>query len=532
MSTPDLDLRDRAKLFGALGADIFDVAVIGGGITGAGIARDAAMRGLSVALVEARDFAAGTSSRSSKLVHGGIRYLAQGDMALVREAALERKTVRNIAPHLARRTLFIVPARNRAAIATFRTGLWTYEKLGSVEADDRHQLWNAERLSREEPALATEELAGAIVYPEYVTDDGRLTLANVRSAAKHGAVVANYAEVTAIECANGVAQALTVTDRTNEGITAHLRARVIVNAAGPWADHIRKLERADAGDRLALSKGVHLVVSRQRLPINHTVTMTAADKRGVFVVPRDTVAYLGTTDTFYPDSAYWPTITTDDVDYLLAAANRVFKTAPLERADVIALWSGIRPLIAETGKKSPSEISRRDEVMESPAGIVTIAGGKLTAYRRMAERIVDLCIKRLRRTGPISTTAEEALPGGTLNESPALLTQRLIGGGLDASQAERLMMLYGSEAEGLASGGVAAEARHAVTKEGALTLEDYWVRRSARARFDLDSGLAALKPAADAMAPLLGWSDAETARQIELCRALRQSERAPLGDAA
>lgn len=537
MHTPDLDLRDRAKLFGTLGAATFDVAVIGGGITGAGIARDAAMRGLSVALLEARDFAAGTSSRSSKLVHGGIRYLAQGDMALVREAALERKTVRDIAPHLARRTLFIVPARNRAAIAKFRTGLWTYEKLGSVEADDRHQLWNTKRLSQEEPVLATDELSGAIVYPEYITDDGRLTLANARSAAAHGAIVANYAEVTAIECVNGVARALTVTDRANTdrnnaGITAHVKARVIVNAAGPWADHIRKLERADADSRLALTKGVHLVVSRRRLPINHTVTMTAADKRGVFIVPRGKVAYLGTTDTFYPDSAYWPTITTDDVDYLLAAANRVFKTPPLERTDVIGLWSGIRPLIAEPGsKKSPSEISRRDEVMESPAGIVTIAGGKLTAYRRMAERIADLCLKKLGRNGPASTTAEEALPGGTLNESPDASTQRLIAGGLDASDAERLMMLYGNEAAGLASGGVAAEARHAVLKEGALTLEDYWVRRSARARFDLDNGLSALKPAADAMAPLLGWSEAETSRQIELCHALRKTERAPLGDA-
>ncbi len=217
MNTPDLDLRDRTRLFAALEADVFDVAVIGGGITGAGIARDVAMRGLSVALVEARDFAAGTSSRSSKLVHGGIRYLAQGDMALVREAALERKTVRHIAPHLARRTLFIVPAHSRAGIAKFRTGLWTYEKLGSVEADDRHQLWNAERLAREEPTLDTAALAGAIVYPEYVTDDARLTLANVRSAASHGAIVANYAEVTAVECANGVAQALTVTDRLDAG---------------------------------------------------------------------------------------------------------------------------------------------------------------------------------------------------------------------------------------------------------------------------------------------------------------------------
>jgi glycerol-3-phosphate dehydrogenase len=465
-------------------------------------------------------------------VHGGIRYLAQGDMALVREAALERKTVRNIAPHLARRTLFIVPARNRAAVATFRTGLWTYEKLGSVEADDRHQLWTPERLAEEEPALVTDELSGAIVYPEYVTDDGRLTLGNVRSASRHGAVVANYAEVTAIECANGTAKALTITDTLGQGHSAQLRAKVIVNAAGPWADHIRKLERADAGDRLALSKGVHLVLSRERLPIKHTITMTAGDKRGVFVVPRDAVAYLGTTDTFYGDSEYWPAITTDDVDYLLAAANRVFRIAPLQRSDVIALWSGIRPLIAEPGKKSPSEISRRDEVMESPAGIITIAGGKLTAYRRMAERIVDLCVKRLGRNGPGSSTADEALPGGVLTGSPAVLARQLVDAGLKLPEAERLTMLYGTEAVALVNGGIHAEARHAVLKEGAMTLEDYWVRRSARARFDLDGGVASLRPAADAMASLLGWSPADAERQIEACMALRAMERAVLGEAA
>lgn len=530
MNSPDLDLRDRTALFRSLAGEVFDVAVIGGGITGAGIARDAAMRGLSVALVEARDFASGTSSRSSKLVHGGIRYLAQGDMAVVREASLERKTVRAIAPHLARRTLFVVPARNFAAIAKFRTGLWTYEKLGSVEPDDRHELWNNERLKREEPALLSDDLAGAIVYPEYITDDARLTLANVRSAAAHGAIVANYAEVAGIGCANGTAESLTVSDRLNDGNSVALRARVIVNAAGPWADSIRRMERSDAATRLALSKGIHLVISRQRLPIRHTITMSAEDKRSVFVVPREDVAYLGTTDTFYPESDYWPAITGEDVDYLLAAANRIFSVEPLTRRDVIGLWSGIRPLIAEEGKKAPSEISRRDEVTEGPAGIITISGGKLTAYRRMAERLVDLTLKRLGRSGPASTTAEEALPGGALNETPSALSARLSAGGLDASQAERLAMLYGTEAESLAGGGIAAEARHAVLREGALTLEDYWVRRSARARFDLDGGLASLQPAAEAMAPLLGWSAAEIARQVNDCVALRDAERTPLGE--
>ena len=206
MKTSDLDLRDRAKLFSTLGAVNFDVAVIGGGITGAGIARDAAMRGLSVALVEARDFAAGTSSRSSKLVHGGIRYLAQGDMALVREAALERKTVRDIAPHLARRTLFIVPARNRAADGNLPNGTMDLRKTRQRRSRRPASVVDhGTPCAEEEPALITDGLSGAIVYPEYVTDDGRLTLANVRSASRHGAVVVNYAEVTGIDCTNGIA---------------------------------------------------------------------------------------------------------------------------------------------------------------------------------------------------------------------------------------------------------------------------------------------------------------------------------------
>ncbi len=518
----DLDLRDRDALMAALGGEEFDLAVIGGGITGAGIARDAAMRGLRVALLEARDFAAGTSSRSSKLVHGGIRYLAQGDMALVREAASERKTVATIAPHLARRVRFVVTARTRAGIAKFRTGLWTYEKLGGIEAEDRHELWNRTRLAAEEPHLRTDGLAGAVVYTEYVTDDGRLTLANVRSAKAHGAVVANYAEVVAVH-----RDAVDVKD-VHGGGTVHVRARAIVNAAGPWADVIRRLEDGAAAPRLALSKGVHVVLNRKRLPIHNTITLTARDKRGVFVVPRGEMAYLGTTDTFYPASDYWPEITTTDVDYLLDAANAAFKGAPLRHDDVAGLWSGIRPLIAEAGK-SPSEISRRDETMEGPLGVITIAGGKLTAYRRMAERIVDRVQQRLGRKTTHSGTAQEPLPGG--DASPAAIEAALAARGVPANEAQRLVLLYGSEAPA-AQGGVGAEARHAVQREGAVCLEDYWVRRSARAHFDADGGLAALDDAATAMAPMLGWNDAERHAQIDHCLALHRVEMAVLARAS
>jgi glycerol-3-phosphate dehydrogenase len=515
-----LDLRDRAGLFRELSRATFDIAVIGAGITGAGIARDAAMRGFSVALLEARDFAAGTSSRSSKLVHGGIRYLAQGDMRLVREAATERKVVKDIAPHLARPTRFVVTARSRAGIAKFRTGLWTYEKLGAVEADDRHELWDLTRLAAEEPRLVTDSLAGAVVYMEYVTDDGRLTLANVRSARASGAVVANYAEVTAL--APGRVRVKDVLAAAEVDVTA----RVVVNATGPWADVLRRLEDPNAPPRLALSKGVHLVLPRERLGIRNTITMTARDKRGVFVVPRGSVAYLGTTDTFYPTSDYWPEPSAEDVDYLLAAANETFKSPPLGRDDLIGYWSGIRPLIAEAGK-SPSEISRRDEVMEGPAGVVTIAGGKLTAFRRMAERIVDLCAKRLGASGRPCRTADEALPGG--DGAPEEVVEALRARGLTAADAERLMSLYGSEAVAVVSEGIAGEVRQAVLVEGAATLEDYWVRRSARAHFDLDGGLAVLDDAARTMSDLLGWDDARTAAELAHCRGLHSAEMAFLG---
>jgi glycerol-3-phosphate dehydrogenase len=492
----DLDLRNRDALFEALEARVFDLAVIGGGITGAGVARDGAMRGLSVALVEARDFASGTSSRSSKMIHGGLRYLAQGDIALVREAASERKIVQAIAPRLARQTPFVIPARNAGAIARLRAGLWAFEKLGGVPKSRRHEVWSRAELRMREPAIAADDLAGAVVYPEYLTDDARLTLANVRSAAAHGALVVNYAAAQAIVVEGGRAVGLEVAE-TLPGAgerRARLAARVIVNAAGPWVDAVRALESADAAPRLRLTRGVHLVVPREKLPIERTVIMAAADRRGVFAVPRGAAAYLGTTDTFEVEASAWPAITAADADYLLAAAARCFSTPPLTLADVACAWAGVRPLVGEDGK-SASDISRRDELWTGAAGVLSIAGGKLTAYRRMAERVVDHVETALERKHQACRTADEALIGG------------------DAA----------SDIHALA-GGPAVEAAHAVLIEGALTLEDYWARRSARAWFDLDGGLSALAPAADAMAPLLGWSPARIADEIASCRARRQTD--------
>lgn len=511
-----LDFRDRAKVFAALEAETFDLLVIGGGVTGAGVARDAAMRGLKVAMVEARDFASGTSSRSSKMIHGGLRYLAQGDLALVREAASERKAVEAIAPHLTRMTPFIVPAKNMAGIAKLNAGLWTFEKLGGVAKDRKHETWSRDELGRQEPAMRVDDLAGAIVYPEYLTDDARLTLANVRSATVYGAVVANYAPVTELMVEGGHVVGAVVGDGLGGNGGARVRAKVVVNAAGPWVDSLRKLEDGGAPKRLTLTKGIHLVLPGEKLPVSRTVVISTPDKRSIFAVPKRGMTYIGTTDTFYEGADYWPRIETADVDYLLDAVAARFTTPRLKHGDLTSAWSGVRPLVAEEGK-SPSDISRKDEIWTGPGEMLSIAGGKLTAYRQMAQDVVDMVQKALGGKASKSVTAKTPLVSGDVNV--AAVIQQLRGQGLAEHEAERLVQLYGSEAPE-AVGGPEVEARRAVLFEGALKLEDYWVRRSARAWFDQDAGIGALEPASRAMGELLGWSDAEREQQVEQCRSI------------
>lgn len=512
-----LNAGDRAACFARLEGGVFDLAIIGAGITGAGIARDAALRGLSVALVEAQDYAAGTSSRSSKMIHGGLRYLAQGDVALVRESASERQVLRRIAPHLARLTPFVIPTTSLAMQAKLRAALWSFEKLGAVPAAEGHEVWNLTELARREPLLRRDRLNGAVAYPEFLTDDARLTLANVRSAAAAGAVVLNHARVERLVEEGGRATGLLVRSTlAGEDRGAHLRARVIVNAAGPWVDGIRALAAGDGAPRLAISKGIHLVLPRARLPVGSTLILRAPDKRSIFAVPRGDFTYLGTTDQFHPGVDYWPEIGRGDIDYLLRATEAALEGPRLRDADIVSLWAGIRPLIGEAGKKA-TEVSRKDEMWTGPSGVIAIAGGKLSAYRAMAARIVDVVAGRLDRRLAACATADLPLPGG----------ERMIAGD------DRLDRLYGTEAAAIraAGGDVAAEAAHAVRHEGAATLEDYWVRRSARAWFDRGAGRDALAPAADSMAALLGWNADRRRSEIDHCLQLDRNSRRALDPA-
>ena len=525
MNNTNLDLRNRKALFSSLEGEVFDLLIIGAGITGTGVARDAAMRGLRVAIIDAGDIGAGTSGRSSKLIHGGSRYMAQGDLVVVRQAANERKVLRRIAPHLSLTNLMVIPSKSNVQIQAIKAFIWSYEKLGNVEKAERHEVWSRKRLQQEEPPVRA-DFAGAVVFPEYLTDDARLTLANARSAFGAGAVVVTYAAARGIiQEGSCVAGAIIESTLPGDERMARVRARIVINAAGPWVDSIRIMEDKSAGKKLQLTKGIHVVMSRDRVPITRTIIMYAPDGRALFVVPRGNYVYFGTTDTFYPKTEYWPEITREDIDYLLKTAMAYLDVAPFTDGDIIALWSGLRPLLGEEGKK-PSEISRRDELMEGPGGLLSVAGGKLTSYRAMAEQIVDRCEKLLNLVPVHSLTAEEPLPGGDFSDTFEALCSRIELCGLTPQEAEHAAFLYGGEALTIFAQekGLAAEVRHAVLAEGALTLEDYWVRRSARARFDEQGGLADLEPTAAIMESLLGWTDAEKVRQVRICREIRANE--------
>ncbi|MBI1816277.1 MAG: glycerol-3-phosphate dehydrogenase/oxidase [Deltaproteobacteria bacterium] len=531
----DLSRAARVRNLDTLSRETFDLLVIGGGITGAGIARDAALRGLSVALVERRDFACGTSSRSSKLIHGGVRYLAQGDVGLVLEAASERRSVRRIAPHLARPMHMLVPIYSRGGYAKLSVGLLAYDRLAKVAKDERYRMLDRAAALAHEPALRADNLYGAGLYYEYVTDDARLVIATIKSAAALGAVVANYVEVTGFVTEGDRITAATLCDQ-QAGATLTARARVIVNAAGPWVDDVRLLYGHGEQRRLRPSKGIHVVVPHARLPVSRIVVMQTPDKRSIFCVPRGDTVYLGTTDTDYRGRLDDPEITRDDVSYLLDAANATFGIEPLTFDDVVGAWAGLRPLLHEAGKK-PAELSRKDEIMVNAGGMISIAGGKLTTFRKMAERIGALVETRLREQGrPLPTKRGDSdsatLCGGDTGDDVAAYAERLSArwSAVPADIVGRLVALYGSEAERVlemmdsepvlaarcapASAVTRAEVTYALRAEMVLELDDFLERRSRVMLYGLDNGLSAAPSVARIIGAAHGWSETQIAEAV------------------
>lgn len=517
---------DRERTLQAMESERFDVAIIGGGITGAGLAHKAALSGLSVALLEAEDFASGTSSRSSKLIHGGLRYLAMGEVGLVRETALERKVIFRLAPHLAERRWMVLPVRSRASLLKFRAGITFYEKLGAVEQEDLHHNWSKRDLERNEPALDRSEYPYACAYREYVTDDARLVIANLRAAAARGARLLNHAAATDIIVEDGRATGVEATCALS-GRSLRVRAGCVVNAAGPWVDAVRRLEDPDAATQLHLSKGVHIVLPASRLPLRNIIVMNARDRRSIFAIPQRDVVFIGTTDTTYEHGPQvWPDISRDDVEYLLEPLGRYLSAPTPAVSDVTAAWAGLRPLVAQPGKK-PTDISRADEVLVSPTGVVTVAGGKLTGYRPTVERVLQDVARVLDRT--LADVEEGPLPGGDFDGDLDRLARSLTDEfGVTDRAAGRLARLYGAEASGVARLGcaplagdspvLAGEVDWAVTEEGASRLEDVIYRRTRMALYDRDATSPVIEPAAKRMASLLTWNPGRTSEEVERTR--------------
>ncbi len=547
MSTQSpLSAAERGFIQGRLSKELYDILIIGGGINGAGVAREAASRGLKVALVEAQDFAHGTSSRSSKLIHGGLRYLAQGEFGLVREAANERQVLRRIAPHLAEPLNMLVPAygRTRASLLKLSAGLWTFELLASVPPEEHYRVLGADEARSIEPGLRSEHLCGAITYYEFATDDARLVIDTIKSACRQGATVLNYARVVAITHPEEGQSCARVKEAG--GTEFEIHARCLVNAAGPWIESVSRLE-GSSPVRLHLTKGIHLVFHHSDLPIRHCVVMQARDKRPLFAVPRGEIVYIGTTDTDYSGPVDEPPIEQADVDYLLEAVHRCFPNIRLSSSRLVSAWAGLRPLLHQEGKK-PSEISRKDEITVTDTGLVTVAGGKLTTYRVMAKRVVDriLTLPAIEavssKVQPDSATNRTPLSGGDLGGAEsldALLIELSSSTPLAKASPQtrrRLVRTYGGNALAVAecaqgeaaalaplAPGVsltAAEVRYAVKYEMACTLGDLFERRSRVGLFTPGNALEAAESAAREMGQELGWSREQ--REHELARLLNR----------
>ncbi|GIV32429.1 MAG: aerobic glycerol-3-phosphate dehydrogenase [Saprospiraceae bacterium] len=515
----------RQAITDALQGTHFDLLVVGGGITGAGIALDAATRGMRVALVERRDFASGTSSKSTKLIHGGLRYLKNFEFLLVREVGRERAVVHRLAPHLVVPEKMLLPILENGSLGRWSTsvGLWVYDVLAGVRGADRRKMLSRAATLAQEPLLDRPDLLGAGLYAEYRTDDARLTIEVLKTAIRHGAVCLNHCPVETFLYEQGRVAGATCRNAI-DNTTFHVRARQVVNAAGPWVDELREKDHSRTGKHLFLSKGVHVVIAHERLPLRHSVYFDVPDGRMMFAIPRHRCTYLGTTDTPYDGHPDEVAAKPEDVAYILDAANNMFTTAGLTAADVESTWAGLRPLIFEEGK-GPGEMSRKDEIFQSPSGLLSIAGGKLTGYRLMAKKVVDVVARRLGIDTPSKTHELPLTPKpfedvGQVAAFEAKLRQKVERAGLPGWQAAALTESYGADAErvieeALAAGGgqeglVKAELHHAVKHELAATTLDFYERRSGRLFFEIQSIEPTLEMVLAEMGRMLHWDRSRT----------------------
>jgi len=368
----------------------FDLIVIGGGITGAGIALDAVSRGFKTLLLEKSDFASGTSSKSTKLIHGGLRYLKQFEIGLVRESGRERAVVHRLAPHLVHPEKMLLPIVNKGSFSKFTASLAVsvYDYLADVARSDRKESLDKEEASNLETLLNKENLKGAIRYSEYRTDDARLSFEIIKKARELGCHVFNYCKLDQLSYKEGKVNGVEARDMT-DGARVDFKSKYVVSAAGPWVDGIRQNDHSLEGKQLRLTKGVHIVFRHEDLPVKQSVYFDDFKGRMLFAIPRWGVTYVGTTDSDYSGNLDRVVCDDKDIQYLIDSTNYMFEGINLQTSDIVSSWAGLRPLISEPGKKA-AEVSRKDEIFESDSGLVSIAGGKLTGYRKMAKRVLDL----------------------------------------------------------------------------------------------------------------------------------------------
>lgn len=520
---------ERTKNIEFVQKETFDVLVIGGGITGAGIALDAATRGMSVLLLEMQDFAAGTSSRSTKLVHGGLRYLKQFELKEVAELGRERAIVYENGPHVTTPVWMLLPFHEGGTFGQFTTslGLKLYDVLAGVKKGERRFLLSKEQTIAKEPLVKKEGLLGGGVYVEYQTDDARLTIEVMKSAAERGAHPFNYMKVTAIRKNNVAFTEVTAEDQlTNR--THTFKAKKVVNAAGPWVDAVRQLEGPVLGKHIILSKGVHLVFDDAKFPLQQAIYFdTKKDGRMIFAIPRDGKTYVGTTDTFHEGDPAHMVVTKEDQQYLLAAIRYMFPDVHLTEADIESSWAGVRPLIHEEGK-APSEISRKDEIWQTENGVMTIAGGKLTGYRKMAEKIVDLLAKELKEEFQLTyrpcTTKKLPISGGDMSGSRYFdtLVQKKkaqgMGLGLEEQVAEKLVRLYGTNVDKVfrlvahdskLPAHINAQLQYSILYESVAKPVDFFIRRTGAMFFHIDLVEQMKQQVVDEMARVFHWTAEE-----------------------
>jgi len=569
----------RQEMWDRLGSDV-DILIIGGGINGAGIARDAARRGLRTALVEMGDLASGTSSRSSKLVHGGLRYLEQFEFSLVFEAVSERRILMDIAPHLVNPLGFLFPVYkgDRRNLTTITAGMVVYEGLSLFRSPQRYRKLKPKQVAKEEPALTREGLKGAPLYYDCSTDDARLTLETALAATEVGAVIAPWTRATELHAdEHGTLIGATVQDIFT-GETKRVTASVVINATGPWTDatvsmaneaSAAKKEEEVAHPRPLLrpTKGVHIVVPKDVLPVNHAVVCSHPDDgRVLFALPWSDATYVGTTDTDYEGDPGAVRAERSDIEYLQRAMAKYFPDHPITDDDIICTWAGLRPLVSPQSpdhqETDESSVSREHSLIVDESGLITIAGGKLTTYRLMSKEVVDSAAKMLRLRGQLrrrlnpSRTEEEPLPGAVSwpedddhevvarqirdvgGENISLVTARLLADtyGMRGADVARRVRQDASLAAPLVPGRpeILAQVDHAVQDELASTVTDVLKNRTALFYRDPHQGLAGSPAVADRMAVLLGWDETTQAAmesdyraEVALSRAWREDPPSP-----